>query len=119
MGNNCIIGGTANTFEDILQLADSGVDYIGLGPFKFIKTKKNLKPILGIEKYIEIINLCNKRAIDIPIMAIGGIQFNDIVKLFESGIHGVAVSSAINLALDITKEVKKFREAVKKIVAKQ
>ena len=51
LGSNYIIGGTANNMEDIRQLHKSGVDYIGLGPFRFTRTKKNLAPILGIEGY--------------------------------------------------------------------
>ena len=53
---NKIIGGTANTFEDIKQRCSENVDYIGLGPFRFTNTKEKLSPILGLEGYIEIIN---------------------------------------------------------------
>ena len=49
LGNTKVIGGTANTFEDIVTLVNKGVDDIGLGPFRFTTTKDNLSPILGIE----------------------------------------------------------------------
>ena len=56
LGSGFLIGGTANTFEDILSLHEQGVDYIGLGPFRFTETKKNLSPIFGIDGYKEIVS---------------------------------------------------------------
>ena len=51
LGAEYIIGGTANTFEDVLQHYKAGADYIGCGPFRYTTTKKNLSPILGLEGY--------------------------------------------------------------------
>ena len=48
LGPGKIIGGTANTFEDIVAHWKAGADYIGCGPFRFATTKNNLSPILGI-----------------------------------------------------------------------
>ena len=95
VGSGKIIGGTANTFEDIVVLAKLGVDYIGLGPFKFTKTKKELSPLLGEKGYCEIIDRCNKEKITIPIIAIGGIQKEDIETVFDTGVDGIAVSSGL------------------------
>ena len=55
MGEEYIIGGTANCFEDIKKLVKANVDYIGLGPYRFTKTKEKLSPIIGIEGYKEMI----------------------------------------------------------------
>lgn len=93
VGDYKIIGGTANTFDDILRLTDQGVDYIGLGPFKFTDTKKDLSPILGIDKYTEILKECVMKNISTPIIAIGGIVIDDFKNLFNTGIHGIALSS--------------------------
>ena len=95
LGNKYIIGGTANTFEDIRNLSKKGVDYIGLGPFRFTTTKKNLSPVLGLEGYKNIINLCNRSGITLPILAIGGITINDIPDIISAGVSGIALSSAI------------------------
>ena len=54
LGEGKIIGGTANTFVDIVSLVNDGVDYIGLGPFRFTETKALLSPILGLETYTSI-----------------------------------------------------------------
>ena len=99
-GEKFIIGGTANTFEDIQLLAEAGVDYIGLGPFRFTTTKENISPVLGIEGYTTILQQCRDAGIHIPIIAIGGIVHSDVRRLMETGIHGIAVSSAIGKAAD-------------------
>jgi thiamine-phosphate pyrophosphorylase len=108
LGDNFIIGGTANTFEDIEQLAKAQVDYIGLGPFRFTSTKENLSPILGLEGYKMIIQQCLQKGIKIPIISIGGIKSGDIKSLIETGVYGVAVSSAINLSENKIETIKEF-----------
>ncbi|WP_075590904.1 thiamine phosphate synthase [Labilibacter marinus] len=95
LGEHKIIGGTANTIEDVERLVSEGVDYIGLGPYKYTDTKKNLSPILGLEGYSKIISACNLKNIDIPIIAIGGIVNDEFEALFKTGIHGIALSSYI------------------------
>jgi thiamine-phosphate pyrophosphorylase len=96
LGNNKTIGGTANTIQDIQYLLEVGVEYIGLGPFRFTATKKNLSPVLGIEKLKKIIAFQS----NIPLIIIGGITKNDVELILNSGAHGIAVSSAINTAND-------------------
>jgi thiamine-phosphate pyrophosphorylase len=108
LGPDFIIGGTANSFEDIKRLALLKVDYIGLGPFRFTHTKKNLSPLLGLQGYTDLIMKCAAESITIPIVAIGGIQLNDVEDLFASGIYGIAVSSAISDAGDITSAAQSF-----------
>lgn len=100
LGKEYIIGGTANNISDIKNLFQQAVDYIGLGPFKFTNTKKNLSPVLGLKYYSEIIKE-TKNEINIPIVAIGGIEIKDIADLLSTGIHGIAVSSLIANAKNI------------------
>lgn len=95
LGSTKIIGGTANTFEDIKNHVKNGCDYIGLGPFRFTNTKEKLSPILGLSGYFEILRQMKKNKIQIPVYAIGGIELNDINPLMETGIHGIAVSGMI------------------------
>jgi len=104
LGDRFIIGGTANTFEDIRALNEQQVDYIGLGPFRFTTTKKNLSPILGLEGYRDIINQCKKYNITLPILAIGGITRTDISAIVSTGVSGIALSSTILNAEDPIKE---------------
>jgi thiamine-phosphate pyrophosphorylase len=90
-----IIGGTANTYEDILRRFEENCDYIGLGPYKFTTTKQNLSPLLGLEGYQNILQKLKEENLHIPIYAIGGIQIEDVENLMKTGIHGIAVSSMI------------------------
>ena len=50
LGEKYIIGATANTIEDIRALAVQDVDYIGLGPYRFTETKRNLRPCAGCRR---------------------------------------------------------------------
>ena len=111
LGANKIIGGTANTNKGILNLVAQGVNYVGLGPYKFTNTKKNLSPVLGLNGYTEILNSLSKQNVSIPIIAIGGIKETDIEPLKNTGIHGIAISSLISDAINIplkTKELLKL-----------
>ena len=96
LGKDKIIGGTANTLNDILQLVDKGVDYVGLGPFRATLTKKKLSPILGLEGYEMIMKELEKRKINIPVIAIGGIGEDDIENIINTGMSGIAISSLIS-----------------------
>ena len=92
---NKLIGGTANTLEHIQQRCAEKVDYIGLGPYQFTSTKKNLSPILGIEGYQNIIHEMKKENLTTPIYAIGGVELKDIEAIINTGVHGIAVSGLI------------------------
>lgn len=95
LGDSFIIGGTANSFEDIKHLYHDGVNYIGCGPFRFTTTKKNLSPILGEDGLRKIILDMNKENIDVPLVAIGGIERSDISSLFALGVNGIALSGSV------------------------
>lgn len=110
LGHNKIIGGTANTFEDILVHAEAGADYIGCGPFRFTTTKKNLSPILGLEGYTRIVELMRQNNISLPIVAIGGITFEDIPAILQTGVTGIALSGSVLRADDPIAEMRKIVE---------
>ena len=95
LGPDIIIGGTANTIEDIIRLHKQGADYIGCGPFRFTTTKKNLSPILGLDGYKSIVLKMKELGIDLPIVAIGGIMVEDIPAVMGTGVSGIALSGAI------------------------
>jgi len=97
LGEEAIIGGTANTLEDIIYHYNNGVDYVGVGPYRFTSTKQNLSPIVGLKGYENLLKELNKKEINIPLIAIGGIDQTDFSILKEVGIHGVALASLINL----------------------
>lgn len=112
LGNSKIIGGTANTLENVLQRVNEKCDYIGLGPLRFTSTKEKLSPLLGFEGYQRISRELEQRGIDIPVYAIGGIVLNDIDLLKKTGIYGIAVSGMITDAENRTQLVKEIKDKI-------
>ena len=106
LGNDFIIGGTANTFEDVKAHYEAGADYIGCGPFRYTTTKSNLSPILGLDGYRHIISRMKEAHINIPLVAIGGITDTDIPELMQTGISGIALSGSILRAKNPIEEMK-------------
>ena len=108
LGDDYIIGGTANTFEDVKAHYEAGADYIGCGPFRYTTTKSNLSPILGLEGYRQITSKMKEAGINIPIVAIGGITEADIPELMQTSITGIALSGSILRAENPIEEMKKI-----------
>ena len=108
LGKDFIIGGTANTFEDVKAHYEAGADYIGCGPFRFTTTKKNLSPILGLEGYAEIVRKMKENGINLPIVAIGGITLEDIPAIMQTGVTGIALSGTILRAENPIEETRKI-----------
>lgn len=100
LGSRFIIGGTANTFEDVKAHATAGADYIGCGPYRYTTTKQNLSPVLGLEGYTRILRQMERAGIRLPLVAIGGIEPADIPPLLAAGVDGIALSGTILRADD-------------------
>lgn len=97
---NILIGGTANTWEDVVRLSKEPIDYIGLGPLRYTTTKEKLSPILGVQGYQDVLSKMKAALIDLPVYAIGGIRQEDIVGVLKTGVYGIAVSGLITNAED-------------------
>lgn len=119
LGEEFIIGATANSFEDIEALRHTDIDYIGLGPFRFTSTKKNLSPVIGIEGYAEIMRRKAESSINLPIVAIGGICYDDINDIMDTGINGIAVSGSLINAENMTEETKRMISLLESIIDKR
>ncbi len=87
-----MIGGTANTFQDCEKLLDKEVDYISLGPFRETTNKDNSHSVLGLNGYLALTDVLKT---PIPIIGFGGITTEDVTAILETGISGIAVSTAI------------------------
>lgn len=108
LGPDYIIGGTANTFEDVEMHWRNGADYIGCGPFRFTTTKEKLSPVLGLEGYREIVGRMKAAGISLPIVAIGGITAEDIPAIMQTGVTGIALSGTVLRAADPVAEMKRL-----------
>ncbi|MDO7884940.1 thiamine phosphate synthase [Hymenobacter cheonanensis] len=114
LGSDFVIGGTANTFADIEGLVAAGVDYVGLGPFRFTTTKEKLSPVLGLAGYAELLARCRAAGFAVPVVGIGGIELADVAALLATGLHGVAVAGAIGGAADPGAAASQFAEELAK-----
>lgn len=106
LGDDFIIGGTANTFENVKAHYDASANYVGCGPFRFTTTKKKLSPVLGLEGYRSIVSKMKEQGIDIPIVAIGGITAADIASIMQTGVTGIALSGTVLRADDPVAEMR-------------
>lgn len=113
VGDDITLGGSANTLENIIRLANEGADYAGFGPFAHTETKPNNLQVLGVEGYSVILKKLKALSVEIPILAVGGVKIADVESLMQTGIHGIAVSGAINLADDFIEAYQDFYDAVK------
>ncbi len=108
LGPGFIIGGTANTFEDVRMHYESGANYIGCGPFRFTTTKEKLSPVLGLDGYRSIVSQMREEGIDLPVVAIGGITADDIPAIMQTGVTGIALSGTVLRAEDPIQEMQRL-----------
>ena len=102
-GSRLIIGVSAHNVEEALAAEKAGADYLGSGAVFGSATKSNVH-VLPLETLKNIAS-----AVKIPVVAIGGINENNIMNLAGSGINGVAVISAIFGAADIENKCKELK----------
>ena len=102
-GDKMIIGVSAKTVEQALAAQNAGADYLGVGAVFSTSTKLDATGI----SFDALKDIC--QSVDIPVVAIGGINKNNILKLSGSGADGVALVSAIFAAEDIEKECRELR----------
>lgn len=101
VGAACTLGGSSNTLDGLLRLANEGVDYAGFGPFSHTDTKPNSYPHLGVQGYEQAMQELKAQQVALPVLAVGGVTINDVHALMQTGIFGIAVSAAINQAEDM------------------
>jgi len=106
IGQEKTLGASATNIDRLTAVQNTGVvDYCGYGPFAHTDTKPNDKPLLGFQGYRE---LQKHPEIELPVIAVGGIQLADADNLVQTGVYGIAVSAAINLAVNPAEALKAF-----------
>lgn len=110
IGDQMILGVTAKTVDQALAAQRAGADYLGSGAVFGSTTKTNARP-MSRDTLQEI---C--RSVTIPVVAIGGINLQNIQELNGTDIRGVAVVSGIFAAQDITRECRDLLAASNNIV---
>lgn len=112
IGEEYTLGGSANTVENLIRLANEGVDYAGFGPFSITTTKPNDLPMLGYKGYAYAVEQLELKGINLPILAVGGVTLADAEALLETNIYGIAVSAAINQADNLYEAYRDFYSAI-------
>ncbi len=112
LGNDKILGVSAQTVEQALYAQKEGADYIGVGAVFPTGSKLDADNV-SLDTLKEI---CS--AVNIPVVAIGGIGIDNVSKLKNSGISGIAVISAIFASDDIELATKNLKEETKKVILK-
>lgn len=110
LGSQAIIGATINSELERVRAQDRAVDYVGIGPYRFTTTKKNLSNVLGIYGIRNLLRSIREVRPYLPVIAIGGIALGDMAEIMACGVNGVAVSSAISAAPDSARAAKEFAE---------
>jgi len=113
VGNDITLGGSANTFENLIRLASEGADYAGFGPYAPTETKPNDYPLLDLEGYQQVIRELKEKGIDLPVLAVGGVKIYNVEALMQTGVYGIAVSGAVNFADDFIEAYQDFYSLVK------
>jgi thiamine-phosphate pyrophosphorylase len=108
LGPGLILGGTVNRLNEAEKAVRAGcLDYVGIGPLRFTKTKKELAPLQGYEGLRNLLAVLN----GIPAWAIGGIEIDDLPIIRAMGAAGTAVCSALLRNDTIDENVRAFLKA--------
>ena len=108
-GEDFIIGATAKTVEQAQNAENSGADYLGVGAVFPSPTKKNAIRITTAK----LKEICS--SVSIPTVAIGGINFDNMLEIKGGGMDGIAVVSAIFSAADIKIATEKLKKKAKEV----
>ena len=110
LGPNALLGGSAHTVEEALAAQAAGADYLGCGAVFGSGTKHNVSQ-MPLETLTAI---C--QAVDIPVVAIGGVSLDNLPLLADTGIAGVAVISGLFAADDKTEAAQAFLRQLEGLV---
>ena len=110
LGNDKILGLTVHNVEEAIKAEKLGVDYIGLAPIFKTDTKEDS----GIPCGVEMIEQVRKK-VSLPIIAVGGIDKNNVVDVIKRGADGVVAVSAVLISDDVKKEVGDIIKIIKEV----
>ena len=110
VGGRLMIGVSARTVEEAIRAQRAGADYLGVGAMFATSTKPDAKAV----SRRTLKEICS--AVDIPVVAIGGISRDNIFDLCGTGIDGVAMVSAIFAAENIELRCRELKELAHRAV---
>jgi len=106
LGLGAIVGVSAASLQEALAAAPHA-DYLGVGPVYGTATKLDAGPPLGGAGLAAI-----RRAVTLPLVAIGGINADNLAPLLKAGAQGIAVISAVTREADMAEATRRLRRAI-------
>jgi len=110
LGGESVVGISTHTPFQVRVAVTESVDYIAVGPVFETSTKKDHASVLGLERFAEI---CE--AVDLPVVAIGGIRLEHLAELFAAGANSVAAISDLIAHGSIEARTEKFLDRLAEI----
>ena len=109
LGRDKIIGATVRNLSQALRAQREGADYLSLGPIFSTKTKEGLPPPRGLKAITRI-----KKKIKIPLIAIGGINRENVASIIRAGADGIAVVGAVVGQENVRKATQELLKQIQK-----
>ena len=112
LGNDSIVGFSTHNLPQALEADNLPVDYLAVGPIFATSTKPNADPVVGLEGLTSICKVVQK-----PVVAIGGIQLENVREVFDAGAHSVAVIRGLLSASDVEARVLQWIQIMRSLSA--
>ena len=110
MGDDAFIGVSVDTPEEAVRAVENGADYIGVGSIFTTSTKPDARQALGLGAIYQV-----REAVDVPVVAIGGINRGNIQDVIRAGADAAAVVSAVVAQDDVRAAAHELRDLILKV----
>ncbi|WP_281237495.1 thiamine phosphate synthase [Bacillus safensis] len=105
---NKILGVSTHNLDEVKQAMKDGADYVGMGPVYPTETKKDTRSVQGVSLITEV----RRHALQIPIVGIGGITYDNAAPVIQAGADGISIISAISQSADPKKAAEELKSLV-------
>ena len=110
MGDDAIIGVSVDDAEQAVRAVEDGADYVAVGSVFTTSTKPDARQALGLGAVFEV-----RQAVDVPVVAIGGINRGNIQDVIRAGADAAAVVSAVVASDDVISAAHELRDLILKV----
>lgn len=110
MGDDAIIGVSVDDAEQAVRAVEDGADYVAVGSVFTTSTKPDARQALGLGAVFEV-----RQAVDVPVVAIGGINRGNIQDVIRAGADAAAVVSAVVASDDVRSAAHELRDLILKV----
>ncbi|WP_163114688.1 thiamine phosphate synthase [Bacillus safensis] len=105
---NKILGVSTHNLDEVKQAMKDGADYVGMGPVYPTETKKDTRSVQGVSLITEV----RRHSLQIPIVGIGGITYDNAAPVIQAGADGISIISAISQSADPKKAAEELKSLV-------